>query len=432
LNGSDTYYTDGDVAVGKTVPDEKLDVDGNINSSGVYMIDGTTALQLKGESTFLGESGSTVHWGDYNTFVGYYAGDATSTANNNTFVGSSAGRLNSTGHSNTFVGTEAGINTTTGYDNTFVGKHAGYFNKTGSNNTFIGEGSGYENETVSANTFIGASAGSNHNTGDHNTFVGNASGYHHHSGGNNTFLGCFSGQSHGTGEDNTFVGYLAGFSSNTGSHNTFVGQSAGYGCEGDNNTIVGDNAGFTNISGNGNVFLGYNAGYSETDSDKLYIDNSNTSTPLIWGDFANDKVAINSKLGVGTNPGTYTLELSGCTGGNCAGKPDGTTWTNTSDIRLKDIHGNYEWGLTELAHITPVRFSYKKANELGLPSRQELVGLVAQEVEDVIPEAVSEDDRGYLRLNADPVLWAMLNAIKELKTEVETLKERVKELEAQR
>ena len=44
-------------------------------------------------------------------------------------------------------------------------------------------------------------------------------------------------------------------------------------------------AGFSNTAGSGNVFLGNEAGYKETGSNKLYIDNSDTSTPLIYGQF---------------------------------------------------------------------------------------------------------------------------------------------------
>jgi hypothetical protein len=41
------------------------------------------------------------------------------------------------------------------------------------------------------------------------------------------------------------------------------------------------------------VFLGYQAGQNETNSDRLYIDNTNTTTPLIYGEFDNNRVKIN-------------------------------------------------------------------------------------------------------------------------------------------
>ena len=46
---------------------------------------------------------------------------------------------------------------------------------------------------------------------------------------------------------------------------------------------------------------------------------------------------------------------------------------------------------------------------------------MAQDVQTVIPEAVEEDEDGYLMVNKDPIFWTMLNAIKELKAENETL-----------
>jgi len=58
------------------------------------------------------------------------------------------------------------------------------------------------------------------------------------------------------------------------------------------------------------VFIGYQAGYSETGSDKLYVDNSNTTTPLIYGDFSADEIIVNGSLGVGTSP-SYKLDVSG-------------------------------------------------------------------------------------------------------------------------
>jgi hypothetical protein len=39
--------------------------------------------------------------------------------------------------------------------------------------------------------------------------------------------------------------------------------------------------------------------------------------------------------------------------------------------------------------------------------------VVAQEIQKVIPEAVTENSKGYLLVNNDPIIWTMLNAIKE-------------------
>jgi hypothetical protein len=66
---------------------------------------------------------------------------------------------------------------------------------------------------------------------------------------------------------------------------------------------------------------------------------------------------------------------------------------------------------------------------MELPSDKEYIGLIAQEVEQVIPEAVEEMESGYLSVNNDPIIWTMLNAIKEQQQTIEELKVRIKELE---
>jgi hypothetical protein len=133
-----------------------------------------------------------------------------------------------------------------------------------------------------------------------NTFIGRSAGYANTTGYWNTFIGSSAGCSNEIGFLNAFVGYKAGYSARTiendsGTYNTFIGANAGkQNTTEDNNTIIGYYAGFLTETGTRNVFLGYRAGLTETGSNRLYIDNSDTSTPLIWGDFGTDRrVEIN-------------------------------------------------------------------------------------------------------------------------------------------
>jgi chaperonin cofactor prefoldin len=114
-----------------------------------------------------------------------------------------------------------------------------------------------------------------------------------------------------------------------------------------------------------------------------------------------------------------------------AAKPGGGSWSTFSDVRLKQIDDTYDRGLEEILQLNPVRYQYKEGNELGLPTDKKYVGVVSQEVQDVIPEAVEEDAKGHLMVNNEPVIWAMVNAIKQLKTENETLQRRIEALERQ-
>ncbi|WII73444.1 tail fiber domain-containing protein [Bdellovibrio sp. 22V] len=117
----------------------------------------------------------------------------------------------------------------------------------------------------------------------------------------------------------------------------------------------------------------------------------------------------NGNVGIGTGTPSYNLHVIGN-----AGLSTGTAWTNASDIRLKDIHGDYEYGLNEILQLHTVRYNYKKGNALGLPSDHNMTGFIAQEVQKVIPDAVKVRKDGYLELNVDPIHWATVNAVKEL------------------
>jgi hypothetical protein len=118
---------------------------------------------------------------------------------------------------------------------------------------------------------------------------------------------------------------------------------------------------------------------------------------------------VAGNIGIGTASPSYKLHVVGT-----AGLSTGTAWTNASDIRLKDVHGDYEYGLAEILKLHTVRYSYKKDNPLGFPSDFNKTGFIAQEVQKIIPDAVSKRQDGFLELNVDPIHWAVVNAIKDL------------------
>ncbi len=98
---------------------------------------------------------------------------------------------------------------------------------------------------------------------------------------------------------NTALGEGSGMNTTTGTGNVFLGDYSGFNItEGSDNTFIGNQSGFNTATGSGNVFLGYRTGYSETGSNLLYIDNSSTTSPLIWGDFENDLLQFNSSVAI--------------------------------------------------------------------------------------------------------------------------------------
>jgi hypothetical protein len=110
-----------------------------------------------------------------------------------------------------------------------------------------------------------------------------------------------------TGEYNVIIGDESGYSSN-GTGNTFTGRQAGYqNVTGNYNVAIGYKAGYSNNNGSYNIFLGHRAGENETTSNRLYIDNSPTIVPLIYGKFDTDQLGINTNV----IPTGYTMAVKG-------------------------------------------------------------------------------------------------------------------------
>jgi len=132
-------------------------------------------------------------------------------------------------------------------------------------------------------------------------------------------------------------------------------------------------------------------------------------------------------VGIGTTAPDSKLTVNGT-----VDKPGGGSWGTFSDIRLKNVQGTYTRGLDDLMKLDPVMYQYKTDNALGLPSDLQHVGLVAQDVQKAVPEAVSVNDKGYLIVNNDPVIWTMMNSIKQLKIQNDRLQQEIDQLKNSR
>ena len=131
------------------------------------------------------------------------------------------------------------------------------------------------------------------------------------------------------------------------------------------------------------------------------------------------------RVGIGTNIPDQLLSVNGE-----ASKAGGGAWAVFSDERLKNIKGPFNSGLKAVMQLQPIRYEYKSNNALGINSKGEHVGFGAQSLRRIIPEAVTSTESGYLQVNNDPIIWTMLNAIKEQQKEIEQLKTEVRRLRA--
>ena len=92
----------------------------------------------------------------------------------------------------------------------------------------------------------------------------------------------------------------------------------------------------------------------------------------------------------------------------------------TSDQRLKENIKPIDNPLSKVCKISGVTFNWNELSGKNKEIRES--GLIAQELKEVLPESVVERENGYLAVNYEKVVPLLVEAIKELKKEIEELK----------
>lgn len=213
-----------------------------------------------------------------NLFLGDSAGVNISSTNN-VIIGEGAGVASDADKQNVIIGCKAGYNFQDGNNCVLIGEQAGY-NNTANSNVFIGRLAGYSNTTGTNNLFLGKETGRYHVTGDINTAFGNQCLRYDTDGYLNTVIGTNALQNAQETDSNTVVGAeILGAYDHVFKYNTLIGTRV---------------ASIMNQDMSGSVMIGYNVGNFNADlNNKLFIDNSNTTTPLIYGDFSVNTLTIN-------------------------------------------------------------------------------------------------------------------------------------------
>lgn len=462
INGASTTVN---VGIGTTTPADRLHVAGNIR-----MVDGNQAagrvLTSDANGTATWQNVTATAWGitgnagtsSATNFVGTtdnqdvifkrnnvlsgrlgasntsFGVDALSGTplNDNTGFGFNALRVNSAGN-NTAFGSRALQANTIGTDNVSMGHLALSSNSIGSSNTAVGK-SALGNSTAAANNVaIGHSALSTSLFSSQSTGVGYLTDV-----GNSTNSTAIGARAMATTSNVVVLGSIAGVNGATASVNVGIGTTSPRSkleAEGPNVTTGSTTPGTVHVMSNnpqgidvgGSISLG---GYRDdaatvfrvfgtVEGRKANATNGSSDGYLAFktnaGGILNERLRITSTgdVGIGTTTPGGQFELSL----NEGRKPGTTTWTVVSDERLKDVSGDYEKGLAEITRLRPVRYHYKNVGDRKFEQKvldEEFPGFLAQEVQQIFPEAVGTDADGYLNFNMHSILVASVNAIRQL------------------
>lgn len=164
------------------------------------------------------------------------------------------------------------------------------------------------------------------NDGDKNSFIGGEAGESISGTLESVGIG-FGSSTNLTGDYNTAIGVTSLRNALASSQTVAIGHSSLNNLNsGNQNVSIGSNSGQNLTSGTGNVHLGFAAGpgSSTAESNKLYINNAASNTPLVLGDFSTGHVSFNSTVSASVFSGSYYGDGSNLTGLTAAAEWDGT------------------------------------------------------------------------------------------------------------
>jgi hypothetical protein len=194
---------------------------------------------------------------------------------------------------------------------------------------------------------------------------------------------------------NIALGRLTGAALTTGTNNTILGQKAGQNLtSGYNNVLIGENAGNDLTTHFNNVLIGNDAGATLLDSNKLHIANNATES-LIEGDFSAKTLTINGALTATGNITAY------------------------SDERIKE-------NIQEIPNALDAVDAIRGVSYTRTDTKEDSVGVIAQEVEALFPELISEHKDGIKSVNYNGLIGVLFSAVKELSTKVKELESQIK------
>ncbi len=403
---------------------------------------GTNALPLdQGVSSYgntaFGAQAFLVLPDDSNNFgnigMGYNAGSGLTLGNQNVLIGHEVASGFQIGAGNVFIGGGVASTMQFGDGNVSVGLNSlGGSLSFPTDNVALGKNSMQGANDPDNCVVIGVDAASVGISADNTIAIGNAALQNITSSPNNVCIGKFSGRditNDGTG-GNTSVG-SGSFNAGTGSENSCFGVGSGAGITtGTQNCCFGSSSGaiMTVTSGSGNTMIGVGANVSGGSSNSIAIGSNSTSnasnkTTLgngdttvcdVYGIFgattggAASAVFVDSlsqlqtapaTISIGDSIGTTSSFLYGVFGVTVglSGLPvvldnTGQLGTAVSSIRFKrEVKAVDEELTSKLHELRPVTFSWKKDTE---NTRQ--IGLIAEEVEEVLPGLVRYNQKGEI------------------------------------
>ncbi len=157
------------------------------------------------------------------------------------------------------------------------------------------------------------------------------------------------------------------------------------------------------------------------------------ANPMVFAINFAERLRITSegKVGIGAASPTQALHVVGNARittmngiGDIGADANGVLQAATSDINLKNTIENSPFGLNEILLLNPVTFLYNDTDR-KIDSDVKEVGFIAQDVFDIIPNAVSSTGNGDLQLDYRAITATLVKAIQEQQALIKALEQRI-------
>ena len=267
-----------------------------------------------------------------------------------------------------------------------------------------------------------------------------------------------------TGKENVAIGYQAGKSITSGENNVHIGTEAGNDAGGthDNCILIGS---LTDAGGDANTAVGHRSG---AQSSSNYSGTGNTYLGAFAGDQGNDSGNYNIAIGYQARTSTGSQSNKYVIGYNFAGRDesetisignnsayiynrfaDNSSWSRTSDERLKKDFNVCDLGLNFINDLEPVSYRWKPVSEVDPSLLQEdakdrprlenyYVGLKAQNVKAALDKHAAhdygivdvQDETSRMGMAYEELITPLIQAIKELSAKVDSLESEITELKS--
>ena len=132
-------------------------------------------------------------------------------------------------------------------------------------------------------------------------------------------------------------------------------------------------------------------------------------------------IGVNSSDAGATTHMTFLVEANAK--GSITTDGSNTTFNTSSDARLKDVTGEAR-GLEVINGLNPVSYSWK---ETGISDE----GLIAQEVEKLVPNAVVQDDNEYYQMDYSKLVTHLVKGMQEQQEQIDSLKSEIENLKGE-